>query len=134
MLSALNPAYFRPISLLPVMTKLVGKAVQAHMLSFMERTKQFNFIHHTYRALHSTTALLQLSDAIYEATYENLITSTMTIDESATFDSMDHDLISDKLNMYNVSTSALYIVFISHDQQLMRLTAPRLSLLYNCSE
>ena len=50
----------------------------------------------------TTTALLQISDTIYQSTDENNITAAMTIDQSSAFDCVDHSILLEKLKMYNV--------------------------------
>ena len=61
-----DPKLFRPISLLPVIGKVIKRVLQPQILEFMEASGQMNANHHSYRKLHSTvTAMLQLSDAIF---------------------------------------------------------------------
>ena len=56
---------FRPISLLPVIGKVIERVLQPQILGFMEASGQMHSDHHSYRKLDSTvTAMLQLSDAI----------------------------------------------------------------------
>ena len=65
-LDPLSPKSYRPISLLPILGKIVERALQPQILNFMEKSGQLNQNHHSYRKNHSTvTAMLQLSDAIF---------------------------------------------------------------------
>ena len=102
--SKIIPSSYRPISLLPTVSKLTEKAVQSQLLGFMCSTNQINMNHHTYRGSHSmTTALLQMSDAILEATDKNYISTLTTIDETAAFDTINFDILDKKLQLYNCS-------------------------------
>ena len=93
---------YRPISLLPVLSKLIERIVQQQLMSFMTRSKQLNINQHVYRHNHSTTtAICQISDNIYEATDSNLISVLLAVDQSSAFDTVDHKLMLKKLGKYN---------------------------------
>ena len=57
--------------------------------------------------LSTTTALLQISDTIYQATDENKITEVMTVDQSSAFDCVEHDILVEKLKMYSLGENVL---------------------------
>ena len=100
-----DPANYRPVVLLSVISKVVERAVQNQLLDYMNQTKQLNTNHHAYLKNHSTiTAMMQLVDQIYQATDENLITTLMTVDESSAFDMVKHKLLLEKLELYNFSS------------------------------
>ena len=101
-LSRNTPASYRPISLLPIVAKLVEKVVQTQLLQFMEKSGQMSTNCHAYRFHHSTTtAMIHMSDLIYTATDKNLITVLTTIDESSAFDCVLHKNLISKLRLYN---------------------------------
>ena len=100
----LKPEAYRPISLLPVLGKIAEKTVQTQMLQHMEMTKQLNMNQHAYRSmLNTTSALLQLTDVMSEAVDKNMIAQIMTVDQSAAFDLVDHELLDQKLALYKFS-------------------------------
>ena len=104
-LSRVIPDSYRPISLLPTISKLTEKAVQFQLLNYMTKTRQLNTNHH-YCGFHSTTtSLLPGSDAILEATDKKMVSVIMTINETAAFDTVCHDLLDKKLQLYNCSSS-----------------------------
>ena len=77
-------------------------------MDFMEDSGQLNENHHSYRKKHSTvTAMIQLSDAIFNGCNENKITTLVTLDQSAAFDVLSHVTLRKKLKLYNFSDSAL---------------------------
>ena len=101
-LDKMDPNSYRPITLLPILGKLTEKALQMQVMEFMDKTEQWNRNHHAYRKNHSTlTAMLQLSDTIFEACNNNQITTAVTLDQSAAFDMLEHDILLAKLSMYN---------------------------------
>ena len=103
-----TPSSYRPIAILPVVSKIAERAVQNQLVTFMLDTGQLNINHNAYLQNRSTTTtILQLLDQIYQATDDNLISTLMTIDESNAFESVDHDLLLEKMKLYNVSESAL---------------------------
>ena len=92
-LNPLDPKSYRPISMLPVIGKIVERALQPQLLEYMEKSGQLNPNHHSYRKDHSTvTAMLELSDAIFNGCEAKKITTLITLDQSAAFDVLSHDI------------------------------------------
>ena len=61
-----SPAGYRPIAMLPVLSKICERVVQQQISRHMKKNKLWNQNGHAYKEDHSTsTALLQLSDLIY---------------------------------------------------------------------
>ena len=90
---------YRPISLIPTVSKLVETTVHKQVLKHMEVTNQLNQNQHAYRGSYNTsTALLQLSDCILKATDHNNIATLITVDESAAFECVNHEILDKKLN------------------------------------
>ena len=123
-LSMNDPKSFRPISLLPVIGKVIERVLQPQILEFMETSGQLSANHHSYRKLHSTaTAMLQISDAIFAGCNANKITTLITLDQSAAFDVLRHDILRKKLKLYNFGDEALSWVdsFLSFRSQYMSI-------------
>ena len=103
-----DPKSFRPISMLPVIGKIVERALQPQILEFMESSNQMNSNHHSYQKQHSTvSAMLQLSDAIFRGCDARKITTLVTLDQSAAFDVLSHEILGQKLKLYNFGETAL---------------------------
>ena len=103
-----DPDSYRQITLLPVISKLVEKVVQQQLGNFMETQRLWNPNLHGYRKnLSTTTALGELTDAIFTASDENLISVAMSIDESAAFDCVRHKILIQKLRLYKFHQSSI---------------------------
>ena len=95
---------YRPISILPVISKITEKAVHKQVLNFMKVSKQFNMNLHGYRELHSTTtAALQLTDYIMNAADREQVANSMMLDQSAAFDCVNAVILDRKLELYKLS-------------------------------
>ena len=100
-----NPKSFRPISILPIVSKIMEKSIQIQILDFMNESRQFNVNLHAYRKLYNTTtAALQLSDFTMEAADNNMVAQAMYLDQSAAFDCVSADILNDKLELYGFSS------------------------------
>ena len=103
-----HPESYRPVSLLPAISKVVEKTVQEQIVLHMKNEHLWNDNQHAYKQNYSTTtALGQLTDIIYEAADDKLISIAMSIDESAAFDVINHQMLLQKLALYNFDITAI---------------------------
>ena len=104
----MSSSSYRPIALLPIISKIAEKSVQEQLLTYMETSKQLNRNLHGYRTLHSTTtAALQLTEFTAEAADDRKISTMLFLDQSAAFDCVRHDILLSKLQRYNFSDRTL---------------------------
>ena len=126
-----SPGSYRPISILPTISKIIEKVVQVQILIFLESTNQLNHNHHVYRRHHNTaTALLQISDSILEATDRNMLLTLVTIDESAAFDCVSTEILINKLLMYKMSkqTANWMESYMTDRKQYVEIATKKLSI------
>ena len=98
---------YRPVSVLTSTSKVVERAAQCQLLKYLEDSKQLNASSHAYRKNYSTTTtLMEIVDEIHQGTEDRKMTSLMAIDQSAAFDLVDHELLLQKLELYNVGIVA----------------------------
>ena len=104
---------FRPISLLPVLSKVLEKILQTQILDYLQSHKLLSNFQSAYRSYHSTsTALLNISDDIRRAINEKLVCILVLLDFSKAFDKIDHQLLIKKLSdKFVFSSSALRLIF-----------------------
>ena len=104
----LLPKSFRPVALLPVMSKLLEKAVLNQLVQYLEENDLVHPNLHGSRAGHSTaTALTQLYDNWVEEVEQGKMVGVLLCDQSAAFDLCDHFLLIEKLRLMGVQEIAI---------------------------
>ena len=104
----LDPGSFRPISMLPAISKVTEKFVQSQIVQHMDKHGLWHGSIHSYRKFHSsTTALAQVTDSAIEASEEKKISTAIAIDESAAFDTLNHEIMLRKLKMYRLHDNTI---------------------------
>jgi hypothetical protein len=89
---------YRPISLLPALSKVLERIMKDQMLSFCNERNLLNRFQSGFRPGHSTTtALLKITDDISSNLDRNLITVLVLLDFSKAFDTVNHKLLCQKL-------------------------------------
>ena len=104
----LDPKNFRPVAILPIISKILEKVVFIQVVNYMESNKLMHPSHHGFRAGHSTvTALIQMYDSWVNTIESGQFAAACFLDLSAAFDVVDHPLLLDKLKLYGFSDSSL---------------------------
>ena len=86
--SALTTNY-RPISLLPVVSKVIEKYIYNQLSLYVESNKLFSDSQYGFRPNHSTEqATLELTDRITSAMYNNDVPISIFLDLSKSFDTL----------------------------------------------
>jgi hypothetical protein len=99
---------FRPISILPVMSKILEKVVCEQLVSFLESEGLLPETQSGFRKGFSTcTALLNVLDEIISARDRGLESLMTALDFSQAFDSVSFDLLIAKLHFYNFDETAI---------------------------
>lgn len=94
---------YRPISVLPILSKVLEKAVHTQLSTFLETNKLLNDSQFGYRENRSTDlASALLIDNIRRNGDSGLLTGTLFLDLRKAFDTINHDLIIKKLASYGV--------------------------------
>ena len=105
--SPLSCSSYRPVSLLPVLSRVVEKALFSQLREYLEKNQLLHPNHHGGRKWHNTTtALIQLNDEWLAAADQGMMTGVMMTDLSAAYDLWDHQLGLEKARILGLTDSA----------------------------
>ena len=95
---------FRPISILPSLSKILENAVHKQLYSYLNQNNLLSERQSGFRPLHSTTTCLtEITDYLLDNMNSGQITGTIFYDLRKAFDVILHKIILDKLFFYGMS-------------------------------
>lgn len=101
-----DPGNYRPISVVAHISKILEKAVDLQLSSYLTEHELISCSQSAFRKGHSTaTASHKLVDDILENMNEGLITGACFFDLSKCFDTIDHSILLQKLHKYGIRTA-----------------------------
>ena len=104
----LIPKSYRPVALLPIVSKILEKAVFSQLVKYLEDNCLIHPNLHGSRAGHSTsTALMQMYDTWVEEVEDGKMVGVLLCDQSAAFDLFDHFLLTEKLRLLGLEDDTL---------------------------
>lgn len=96
----ITPSDYRPISILPALSKIIEKLVNIQIVSYLTMHSLLDPYQSAYKKNHSTqTALLKLTEDIYDCIDDSEITLLVLLDFSKAFDTVNHKLLLAKLKI-----------------------------------
>ena len=100
---------YRPVSNLPFFSKVLERVVSQQLLTYITDNNLLEPFQSAFRACHSTeTALTKVVNDILLMMDSNETSVLLLLDLSAAFDTIDHDILINRLeNMYGVQGLAL---------------------------
>ena len=103
--NANDPKNYRPISLLPIMSKILEKIVALQLNKFLEDNHLLSNSQHGFRTSLSTdTALLSLSNKLYQNIDNKNLSLVTLCDLSKAFDSVSHAKLMIKLKALGIDS------------------------------
>ena len=99
----------RPISLLPVLSKVFERLAHRQFVEFLTTNDKLSLYQSGNRKMHLTeTALINVSDNLLKAIDEKSASLLVLLDMSKAFDSLNHDLLLEKLRRLGLKASAVF--------------------------
>ena len=103
-----EPGNYRPISLLPTISKILEKILYKRTYRFLNKNNQIYHRQYGFRAKHSCEhAIGDLVSHVLKNQQQNRYTAALFLDLSKAFDTLNHDLLLKKLDLYGIRGVAL---------------------------
>ena len=123
---------YRPISLLPAISKVFEKIVYRQLYDYFTSNKLFYNSQYGFRTLHSTElAALELTDRITQDIDNKKMPFSVFLDLSKAFDTLDHCILLTKLNFYGIKGTELawFRNYLSNRNQYLEYNSTKSSQL-----
>jgi hypothetical protein len=99
---------FRPISVLPIVSKIIERAVYDQLYLYLTHEGLLSNAQSGFRANHSTsTTLLDAQDFVLKNMDDGFVTGVLFIDLKKAFDTVNHDILIKKLKKHGIDNSEL---------------------------
>ena len=115
---------YRPISVLSPINKIFEKILYARLIKYIDKSKLLYKYQYGFRKNHSTEhALIELCDQIRLSMGQGQMTCGIFIDLSKAFDTVNHQILLDKLDHYGIRGHALELFksYLSNRKQYVNI-------------
>ena len=103
-----DPSNYRPISILPIVFKVIEKHVTKHLFAYLNKYKPLHEAQSGFRKHHSCeTALIKLINDWLSHIDKGNIVAAIFFDFKKAFDVVDHEMLLQKLALYGVRGTSL---------------------------
>nr|CAI5847843.1 unnamed protein product [Callosobruchus analis] len=115
---------YRPISLLPVISKIFEKCLALRIVHYFETNQLFSQHQFGFRkGKNSVMGILDLISHIMDAFNKKQYTAALFCDRSKAFDCVSHKILIEKLKAYNFSDESVELIksYLSNRSQVVRI-------------
>ena len=115
---------YRPISLLPTISKVLEKIIFTQLSSYFNEAKLFFDNQYGFRPKHCTEyAALELVDRIINHMDKNEVPINIFLDLAKAFDTIDHNILLHKLRFYGLDGASLLLFesYLSNRRQYVEI-------------
>ena len=99
---------YRPISVLPVFSKILERAVHRMVYTYLQNNRLLSTFQSGFRPLHSTTTCLtDVTNTVLHNIDKGELTGMVFLDLTKAFDTLDHTLMLDKLSTLGFNQSSV---------------------------
>ena len=102
---------YRPISVLPLLSKIFEKHVHQALYSYMRNNNLLYTLQSGFRRSYLTeTALICLTDQLLSDMEKDQVSGLVFVDYKKAFDLIDHDILLSKLEAYGITSKELMLL------------------------
>ena len=123
---------YRPISLLPAISKIFEKAVFIQIYEYLNNNNLLYKSQYGFRTLHSTElASMEIIDIIMQDLDKGKLPIGVFLDLSKAFDTLDHSILLHKLSYYGIKGKSLswFQSYLSNRSQFVSFSSTKSSML-----
>ena len=106
--SRTDPNNYRPISVLPVFSKILERAVHKMVYTYLQQHNLLSIYQSGFRSLHSTsTCLANVTNTLLQNIDKGQLTGLVFLDLRKAFDTLDHRVLLNKLTSLGFNEAAV---------------------------
>jgi hypothetical protein len=123
-----DPNNYRPISLVPILSKVLEHCMKVQLSQYLEHNNLLNMAQYGFRTgLSTIKAVESVVSEIMEGYESRTNTCVTLIDLSKAFDSVSHDILVSKLYFYGIRNTELNLIktYITNRRQIVKINNSR---------